>query len=163
MVIGMHESAMIRRMFEDRISLSFQEGGVQAVPSLEMIPPEKAIDKDAVKAVIEGSDFDAVLITRLIGKETELELVRGGTYVVPRGYYSHMYGYYTSAYDVVHQPNYLVENTVLRLETNIYDVASEELLWSALSETLNPDSAIDATESLGREVLKGLASRGLIQ
>ena len=49
----------------------------------------------------------------------------------------HYYPYYSSTYSVVHEPGYTIENTVVSVETNLYDVQSEVLKWAAVSETLN--------------------------
>lgn len=162
LVVGVHESAMIQSVFEDHIRARFQERGIEAVRSMDVIPPDKELDREAVKAAIASGGFDAVLVTRLIGVDTQSEWIDGETYVVPRGYYNTFYGYYITVQEVVHAPGYMVESSVVSLETNIYDVASEKLIWAALSETFDPPTAGDAIESVGKALLRDLTEDGLV-
>jgi hypothetical protein len=163
MIIGIHESSMIRRVFEEQIAASFESRGVTAISSLELIPPNKEIDRDLIKSAIEGSDVDAVLVTRLIGIDKQTEWVQGSDYVVPRGHYNTFYGYYSTTYQVVHDPGYLVDYTIVNLETNIYDVATEKLVWAALSETFDPQSSLEIIDSLGKKVIRELSESGMIK
>ena len=48
------------------------------------------------------------------------------------------------------------------IETKLYDVASEKLLWTGISETLNPESASKGIDSVGRLVVSTLRNEGVI-
>ena len=49
-----------------------------------------------------------------------------------------MYGYYGHTYQAVYTPPTSVTRTTLFLETNLYDVATEKLVWSVQSEAIDP-------------------------
>ena len=89
------------------------------------------------------------------------EYVPPRTYTVPR-YYRGYYGYYDSTWDVVHEPGYYKNHTIVRLETNLYDVGTGELIWSGQSETFNPSSLEDIIDSATKAVAKRLGKEGLI-
>jgi hypothetical protein len=57
--------------------------------------------------------------------------VPGQAYAVP-GSYSRWGSYYGHAYS----PGYVVEDEYVYIETNLYDVATEKLIWSTQSETI---------------------------
>ena len=80
---------------------------------------------------------DAVLVTRLIKVDENIHRTPGQTYVVPQVYYNHFYGYYRRVYREVHTPGYITKEVVVHLETNLYDVKTEVLVWATLSKTLD--------------------------
>lgn len=58
--------------------------------------------------------------------------------VVPAaGYYRDFYGYYSSAW-TYYTPPQMYQYDVVTLETNLWDVTKESLVWSATTETFAP-------------------------
>jgi hypothetical protein len=103
---------------------------------------------------------DGVIVTRLLGVEEETDCVPPRTYTVPR--HHAYYGHYGSSWDVVHEPGYFETHTIVRLETNLYDVGTGELLWSGQSETFDPSSLTDIIDSATRAVAKRLVEERLV-
>jgi hypothetical protein len=62
----------------------------------------------------------------------------------------------------VHEPGYFDTSTTLKLETNLYSVATNELVWTGQSETIDPDSIEDARASVTQAVAKELKAERLI-
>ena len=159
-VIGVGKNEMNRRLFEDRFATALSAGGAVASPSYGALPQSERLTEAQVRGAIEGDDYDGVIVTRLLGIEEETEYVPPRTYTVPRhhGYY----GYYGSSWDVVHEPGYFETHTIVRLETNLYDVGTGELVWSGQSETFDPSSLTDIIDSATRAVAKRLVEERLI-
>jgi hypothetical protein len=159
-VIGVGKNDLNRRLFEDQFAAVLSAGGAVASPSYGALPQSERLTEAQVRGAIEGDDYDGVIVTRLLGVEEETEYVRPRTYTVPRhhGYY----GYYGSSWDVVHEPGYFETHTIVRLETNLYDVGTGELVWSGQSETFNPDSLEDIIDSATQAVAKRLGDESLI-
>ena len=59
-------------------------------------------------------------------------------------------------------PDRLVEDKTYVIETNLYDVATEKLLWTGISETLNPKSAVKGIDSVGELIVSTLRREGVI-
>jgi len=53
----------------------------------------------------------------------------------PSYYYGGWSGYYGASYSTVVSPGYEYDTQYVSLETNIYDVASNKLIWSGVTET----------------------------
>jgi hypothetical protein len=159
-VIGVGKNEMNRRVFEDRFATALSAGGAVASPSYEALPHSERLTEAQVRGAIEGDDYDGVIVTRLLGIEEDTEYVPPRTYTVARhrGYY----GYYGSSWDVVHEPGYFETHTIVRLETNLYDVATGELVWSGQSETFDPSSLTDIIDSATKAVAKRLGEERLI-
>ena len=59
-------------------------------------------------------------------------------------------------------PEYAVEHSTVNVETSIFDVKTERMIWSAISETFDPQSANDAIQSVGMAIIDNLKEAGLM-
>jgi len=160
-VIGVGENDTNRRLFEDRFAAALSGKGGVALPSYGTLPHSQRLTEAEIREAIRGGGFDAVVVTRLLDVDEETEYIPPRTYTTP-GHYGGYYGYYGSSWDVVHEPGYYRTNTIVRLETNLYDVGSGELVWSGQSETFNPSSMTDTIDSVTKAVAKRLRKESLI-
>lgn len=156
-VIGVAESESNRRLFEDRFAAALSRGEASASVSYRRLPETDKLSEARIRAALGDGGHDAVVVTRLLGIAEESQYVPPETHVY-RGYY----GYYGHSWDIVHEPGYTITRTVVRLETNLYDVPSGELVWSGQSETFDPSSVADAIESVTEAVAAKLTAEGLI-
>jgi hypothetical protein len=78
--------------------------------------------------------------------------------MVPGGFYGLYGGSWASGY----QPGYVVTDTVVRIETSLYDVEQGRLLWTAVSETMNPSTVEGLIEEIVAAARKELAEQGLL-
>jgi hypothetical protein len=163
LVIGIGENDGRRRVFEDYFAELLTKRGNQATASYTVLPATGRLSEGAIREVLDGGQYDGALLTRLIGEDLQTEYVAPRTYTVPRGYYGGYYGYYNRSWDVVHEPGYYKTNTIVRLETNLYDVEIKALIWTGQSETMNPRDDADTIRSATHAVAKRLAKDGVIQ
>lgn len=162
-VIGVGENDGGRRLFEDTFAKSLAGQGSAAQASWGVLPQSTQLTEEQIRGAIEGGDFDGVLITRLLGVDQSEQYVPPSTHTVPTSYHGYgYYGYYGTSYAVVHEPGYFKTNTTFRLETNLYSVATSDLVWSGQSETLNPESLTDVIDSMTTAVAKKLKAEKLI-
>jgi hypothetical protein len=160
-VIGVAEIDVNRRLFEDRFAAALTGKGAMASPSFGALPRSQRLTEPEIRGAIRGGDYDAVVVTRLLGVEEKTEYVPPRTYTVPEYYYGY-YGYYGATWDVVHEPGYYETHRIVRLETNLYDVGTGELVWSGQSETFDPGSLEDGINSVTRAVAERLSEENLI-
>ena len=160
LVIGIAESDIKRRSFEDGFAAALEEHGVDAVPSYRILPNPERLSKESIQQAIRGRGFQGVVATRLVQVDEQEKYVPPQTYVTPSYHGRGLYGYYGRSYEVVHQPGYTVNTTIVRLETHLYDASSAELVWAAHSDTFNPRSIDDGVESVAKKLSKRLAADG---
>ena len=113
-----------------------------------------------------------VPFSRVLSVDKEQEYTPASTYNNPRtryysggggGLYGYgFYGFYGTTYAQVHEPGYFETSTTLKLETNLYSVATDGLVWTGQSETVDPASLADARESMTTAVTKKLKEERLI-
>jgi hypothetical protein len=136
-VVGVTNKAPIRREYEDAWTRELAARGIEATPSYNFGGPENKLDKEAAIAKLQEIGADAVLVTRLVDKE-QYSTYYPPSYssvAAPSPYYGGWYGYYSMGYSYMTSPGYVEENKVYRVETNLYDVNGDKLIWSGLTET----------------------------
>ena len=159
LIVGMSNQETARRNFENSFVERLQKENVQANASFAVMPPEARPSEESIKAVISDIKFDSVLITHLIGVE-EKEIYTPPTY--RRHPYRGIYGYYGHVGGYVYEPGYYTRHERYKLETNLYDTKTEQLVWSMQSETMNPNSDKNLIDAKIKAVIKRLKEQKLI-
>lgn len=117
-------------------------------------------DMERVRARINDLGIDTVVIMRPIAVDSTVEYVPPsvGTYSSGPG----LYGYWGSSYYTVYDPGYTREKTVAVIETEVYAVEGEKLLWISRSNTINPESVSKAVDSIIEANVESMRAQGLI-
>ncbi len=162
LVIGIFKDMPVRRVFETRMVEEIGTSGARAIPSFSIMSTDEKVSRESVKAAIEGRDIDAVILTHLVGVEDK-EVYYPPTYrPVPYRHYNGYYGYYSRAYDYVYEPGYYQNYKVAKLESSMYEVATERLLWTMQSQSIDPDIDTAVVEDNIEIVLNALRAQGLL-
>ncbi len=160
LVIGMSKDPGRRRQYEDAMVRQLSAiDGVEALASYKLLPSEDALEKEQIVEAITGRGIDGVLITRLVGEDKRRRHVEPRT-MGALGY--DYYGYYYRSYNDVYGPGYLAQDTVVTLQTNLYDVATEELVWFGTTESFDPQSVTQIIDELATLVVEKLKKQELI-
>lgn len=159
LVIGVSRDPDIRRAFENHFVEQFKKEKVQAFSAAAELGVGR-IDSTAIARYVNDHEIDAILVTRLLGTDTERTYVPGTGYMGSIAY-GGFYSYYSYGYSVMSTPGYLAESTVIRLETNLYQRDSR-LLWSAVSESFDPGSEQSVIKGLTEAVLDDLYKRRML-
>ena len=120
------------------------------------MPANLKLKKETILNAVNQFENDAVIITHLINKEDKEVYTRGGH---PRGGY---HGFYRSRYSWTHSTGYSSTSKTVRLETNLYDVKTEKLIWSGQSKTLSKDSKYQIINDVIKVVINDLQKNKLI-
>ena len=164
MVVGVFNNERDRRLFEDMFVQGFTQKGVRAFSSAKLIPVGTPLTKEAVLKATRTNNIETIFVTVFIKEEKE-SVYRPGSYstryAVPRSY--HRFGsYYHNTYHRVYQPGYYTTLKSVKLENNLYEAPSEQLIWSAASETFDYSKSQDVIVSLYKAVIKDLDKQQLL-
>ncbi len=154
------EKPLLRRNFEDGMARAFNDGGVTAMVSMDHMPYDVAIDSTTFEKYFKELDVDAVVVSRLVAVDEARDYKAGYLYTIPYNSYYGFYGYYYSGISMANSSGYLSQNVVVVLETNVYETTNKKLIWSGVSETVEPDKASDVINSFGDELVGRLKSEG---
>jgi hypothetical protein len=170
LVTGMTSKTNVRQTLENDLATQLQNNGYKAMKSLDVIPPTftegTEPDKKALLDKINGTDVDAILTVAIIDKETDTRYVPGNYAYAPvtrYGYYGRFWGYYSNWYPTLYSPGYYAEDKTYFLETNLYNADTEELLWSAQSETYNPTGLSDLSKDFASVVVTKMKKDGVLK
>jgi hypothetical protein len=133
----------LRRSIEDHMAARI----ANATPSYKVLDDTEATNLEQAKAKVTAAGFDGAVVARFVGVENQTTYVPGTTWWGPAPYRS-MWGYWGYGWGAVYEPGYLVQDEVVTLETNVYSVREDKLLWASRSETFNPSSGRDLVDSV---------------
>jgi hypothetical protein len=134
---------------------------VTAIESSTLIPDETLSNEDELRRVLERADADAELVMRVTNVQRSDLYVPGRTTYVPE-YYRTFWGYYRYWVPVAYEPGYVERQRDVQVETELYVKPGGDLVYSALSRTLNPSSAADLAHDVTGVVAKDLNEKGLL-
>jgi hypothetical protein len=161
LVVGLSRKETVRRTFESEFVTQLGKHGVSSVPSATTLPAGSEKDRELLKQTLVAGGYDGVIVTRLVDMTKETTYVPGTAYA-PSPYYGGFYSYYYTAYPAVYDPGYLVESTIVQIETNLYDIRSEKLVWSGISEVVDPQADTQDIRSFSIMVGERMAKDGII-
>lgn len=132
-----------RRIIEDEFVSHFKSRGINAIPGYAVFPGEELVKKEVLGEKLKDLGFDTLLLTQLTGsKDVQVQVPGSVTYqpasptmYQPSPYYRTWQGYYNTGYTAVYTPSYTTEETYVMAEANLYDVATEKLIWTAATQT----------------------------
>ena len=153
---------LLKRKFEDGLVDAFNGSGIDAVASMDYMPYDEIIDSTTFEKYFSDLELDAVLVSRLVGVDKERRVTAGYAYTIPYSSYYGFYGHYYAAVQYANSSSYLSKNVVVVLETNLYETKDKKLIWSGISETIDPDKASDVIKSLGAVLADKLSSEGFL-
>jgi len=137
LVAGILENYLVRQEFEDQMKNLLAKYGVEGVQSYMVLPPKNEMMEGELRQRIKESSLDSVLVIRpkSVRQESQ-EVITGGVYVPPPGYYT-FWPYWNMAYtDFAPTTSYTRQNIVVRVECNLYSTKDEKLVWSGETDTI---------------------------
>ncbi len=168
MVLGLSDNVPARAQAEQAIAGRLAQEGFQAIEGITMISPQALKDyngdRDKAKKFFEEHSVDGVIVISVRDVKEEERYVPGTATYRPMtyGYYGGFYSYWYTAYDRVYTPGYYEESLEIFLESNLYDVTTEELLWSAQSKSENPSSIPELVRGYAEVLVRDLMAKNVI-
>ena len=160
LVVGVAKNQTNRRLFEDKFAAELKTYGTDAISSYTIIPSVDKLDKATVESKVETLELDAILVTKVVNLKEERTYSRGS---YPLRYQRGWHGEYSRGYNEYTQGRgSYYEYKVVSLETNIYDVQTDKLIWSGWSDTVLEDSVESAIVSLIKVITKSLSDNQLL-
>ncbi len=162
LVVGVAPREQTRSIFEYQLKNDFNTNGVNAIASLDGMPKDEEISKEAFERHFTGLNIDAVLVTGLLRADTSETYVRGSSYSIYTGHNRDFWGYYHSHWTTVHEPGYFQETREYIIESALYETTSGKMIWSGVSKAVNPDNVVIVIKDLSKTLVKRLGKDGLV-
>jgi hypothetical protein len=172
LVVGVGRDNERRRVYEYSMVNALTSRGARAETSYRLFPQSDVISDQAMVSAVSDGDYDAVVITRLVWVSEKMEYVRGETRRIPSSNWgftsapsrNFFVGAYSDSYELVHTPGYYQKNVKYSVETMLFSMRRDGIkVWSALSETVNPQSTEALIDQIASVVAEAMEDQGLIE
>src|SRR3954470_7089922 len=147
LVMGLLKDESTRRIAEDKMVAQFKN--VKAVQSYSYLQPSDT-DRNMVEQRLKKDSFDGVVVMRLAD-------VQKSTSYVPGTGYGGWYGYRYAS------PGYYQEDKTFYVETDIYSLEANKLLWSGTTSSLNPSKLDKTLDEIIAALKEQMKKQGLIK
>jgi hypothetical protein len=153
LALAISDDEAFRRAAEKAICEQVQP--VDCQPASKVLTPEQMRDVAAAKAVVKAAGFDGAVVFRVVSEREKV------TYVPP-SYGPTFWGYYGYALNTAYAPAYYRSDTLVRVETSIYSVGGDRLIWVGTTETMNPKSVPGLVDEVAKAVGGDMRKQGLL-
>ena len=160
-VVGVSKDGGLRRIFEDEFVTLFKQKGVVATSSYRVLPDADLRDEKKLDSRVSESGSDTILMTRVIDIRKDTQYIPPDYVYARPAYYGGWHGYYNQAYMV--SPGYTVEYETAVLETNLYDLKTDKLIWSARSDAPTDGKMGKHIKDFANSIINQLAEAKLIK
>lgn len=169
LIIAISRDETKRRIFEDTFTDSLTHTNMKGIPSYTVSKPSTKPNLKELRATVKKTGVESVLITHIVGAKEQSFSQRTsrvvGTNSYPERIHTYgtdLYSYYPFIFRSVHAPGVYTETVKVILETNIYDVKSEKIIWTARSESTNPVMTRDYYQNLINLFVDDLKKKNLL-
>ncbi len=173
LVLGVFKTANVRRVFEDGVVAGLVGKNVEAVASYRIFSIDDLVEKDAIVAKIQASDFDSVIISRVVDKRTKETYSRA---IGSPTYNGHRWdNYYAQSFGQLRSPSYaspfepedgdaveIQRQNIYSLETNLYHVENKGLILSLMTDIYAGQAQERLVSSLVKTLVGKYSENGLI-
>ncbi len=147
---------------EETLAREIRKGGRDCVAGYTFLPVELNDDHKRAKEFLKQAGITRAILIRLLSDE-ERETYVPGTAWYTSAYYPTFSGYWVHGWSTFYSPGYMRSDRVVSMETVVYSIETDELLWAGLSETKNPKNDIrKLVHQFVKEAVKKMRKDGLI-
>ena len=148
-VVTLYESqdGAMRRTIEDKLARKLAGQRIIAVPAHSVLGPGELHDRDGARRTLIANGFDGVVAIHLIGTE----MYPGDKVTMATWGAS-----WPTSYE-----DYVFDSPVVRVETTLYSLRDDSMLWSARSKTVDAQSTNEVIEQVTSLVAATLQKQGV--
>jgi hypothetical protein len=141
-----------RRAAEDVLARELSARGAQGIPGYTLLPGQEPADPLAARQRLQQAGVEGAVTMRVVGREKET------TYVPPT-----FGGYWGGLWPGIYEPGYTQTDTLVSVETRVYSLVQDKLLWSGKSVTTNPTKVDSFVKELSAQAANEMQKSGLLK
>ncbi|MBL0270566.1 MAG: hypothetical protein IPP99_18350 [Chitinophagaceae bacterium] len=159
LVVALFQNETSRHKAEDEMAGYLKGKGVVSYNYLDANFNER--NEDALRDKIRSDGFDGAVTMRLVDIDKEKIYTPG--YGAPYPFsYRNFSGYYYRSWSFLSTPGYYTTTKTYTIETNVYSIKEDRIIWSGLTETTNVDGVKAMTEEVVKVVYRKMVKEGFI-
>jgi hypothetical protein len=159
LVVALFKNETSRHKAEDQMAVYLKGKGIVSYSYLGSNFDKS--NENALREKIRADGFDGAVTMRLVDVDKEKVYNPGNTSLYPP-YFRNFSGYYYRSWSFYSTPGYYSDTKTYTIETNVYSIKEDKIIWSGLTETTNPDGLKKITEEVAKVVFKKMVQEGFI-
>ena len=152
-----------RRAAEDVLARKLTEHGAQGVPAYTLIDTSVATDVERTKKQLSEAGVDGVVILRVLGEKERTRVTYTGAPYGYAPYYRHFSSYWGFGWGAPYSPAEVTTTTELSIETLVYSLTRDELLWAGTSRTTDPGKIASLVDEIADSAAKEMTKQGVLK
>jgi hypothetical protein len=168
-IAAMTNNVVVRQQVENDLQAQLQKQGITAAKSIELFPPtsssKEGPDVNTIMERVRSNGYDGILAVAVVDEETETRYIPGNYTYAPItrfGWYGRFSGFYNYWTPMMYDPGYYTEDKIYFLEANLYDVQTENLVWSAQSSSYNPSDLQNASQEFAQVTVERMGQDNVV-
>lgn len=159
LVVALFKDETNRRKAEDQMVIYLKGKGIVSYNYLD--DNISAKNEEAIRDKIKADGFDGAITMRLIDVDKEKTYTLGNITSYP-SYYQTFGGYYYRNWNYYRTPGYYSTTKTYTIETNVFSIKEDKIIWTGITQTTNPEGVNKLTEEVTKVVYKKMVSEGFI-
>jgi hypothetical protein len=159
LVVALLKNETNRRKVEDELLLYLNGKGIVSYNYLN--EDFNKIDEDKFRNKIKADGFDGAITLRLIDVDKEKVFIPEQQNLYPM-YYQNFSGFYPQGWASYTAPGYYSMNKTFIVETVVYSIKEDKIIWSGITESFNPDGVVNMTSEISKLIYKKMLDEGFV-
>ncbi|MFP5042187.1 hypothetical protein [Parasediminibacterium sp. JCM 36343] len=118
-------------------------------------------NEKVIREKIKADGFDGAVTMRLIDVDKERVYTPGNIQTYPV-YLSNFSGYYHRSFAYYQQPGYYATTKTYTVETNVFSIKEDKIIWTALTKTTNPNGVKKMSAEISEVVYRQMIKEGFL-
>lgn len=153
LVVGMAENYTNRAQFESAVAAGLRERGAEATPYYRAVGGNTPIERERVRELAVEGGFDAILVTRILSADSDVEVKSGSTAVKSTRRDGRPLDFFRYDYEELNEPLNVALESQVTVAVGIYDTSTVTLVW---------DAVFDSPKSTDMRDLVGKTAAGVL-
>ncbi len=150
-----------RRIYEDTFVDSLNGIQIKAIASYTLNKQSIEPTEKALRTIIKKTKAKTILITHLVNN-TEKAFFIPSSVLIGTNSYDRLYSYFPFIHHSVASSGSFVSTRKVILETSLYDVETEKLIWAARTKSIDPVMTRKYYQQLIDLFLKDLSNKNIL-
>jgi hypothetical protein len=151
-----------RRLAEDRLAQQIAARGAQGRKMYSLLPDAAAGDEQAIRAALESAGVKGLIVMQPTYVDRNVHVTPGYEGGGSASLWGSSYGSgFAISYSTPREPT-ISESTVVYVETRVYSLEQNKLVWAGQSKSTDPETLTELIEALAAATASELQKAGLI-
>jgi hypothetical protein len=153
-----------RRLAEDRLAQQIAAYGAQGRPLYSMLPDADTSNEKETRAALEAAGVKGAIVMRPIAVDRDVKITEPYEDQSYASFWGGYYGYGMSlSFSTGSSEPTVSEKTTVYVETLVYSLKQNKLVWGGRSKTVDPDTLAELIQTLSKATVRELKREKLVK